>query len=258
MRTLNTLLFLLLLCTCVRAQNITVSADIALAADQCNPIINDPDADCISVPTGNDMLTYLPGQDGDIIVTYRLTNNSGGTITQGQIIDSERGVIIPVTAVNIPPGTTVTTNRIYPAETTPRTVTATVTANLENAAGNSLTVTGDYILEVVAPEVTVEFGVARQADFCDNEPVAPNCPVPYGALNGQTITVGALDTFTTRFAWTNSGLSTLDMENIVDQDGFEVVNTEFDQEPGQTLISSRHWGLCRKHDHRNRHLFRRR
>ncbi|WP_044102287.1 hypothetical protein, partial [Neolewinella persica] len=187
MRYFFLLLLLFFLCTSGRAQNITISASIALADDQCNPVINDPDTDCVNVPNGTDMLTYLPGQDGDIIVTYRLTNNSAGTITQGQITDSDRGIIIPVTAVNIPPGTTVITNRIYPAETTPRLVTATVKANLENAAGASLTVEGEYILDVVAPNVDVEFGVARQADVCDNT-IAPNCPVPYGALNGQTVT----------------------------------------------------------------------
>jgi hypothetical protein len=185
------------------------------------------------------MLTYLPGQDGDIIITYRLTNNSAGTIIQGQIQDNDRGVIIPGTAVNIPPGTTVTTNRIFPAETTPRTVTATVKATVENAGGMSVTVEGQYTLDVVAPMVNPEFGVARQTDVCDNT-IAPNCPVPYGALDGQTITVG-LDTFTTRFAWTNSGMSTYDLINLVDQDGFQIANTGFDQEPGQTLISARHW-----------------
>ncbi|TXF89411.1 T9SS type A sorting domain-containing protein [Neolewinella aurantiaca] len=240
MRYFFLLLLVTFLCTCGRAQ-VTVTASIALADDQCNPVINDPNTDCISVPAGNDMLSYLPGQDGDIIITYRLTNNTAGTITQASVTDSDRGSIVPVSVVNIPPGTTVTANRIYPAETTPRTVTPTVTANVENSAGASLSVTNDYTLDVVAPEVSVEFGVARQADVCDNEPTAPNCPVPYGALNGQTVTIGALDTFTTRFAWTNSGLSTFDMENLVDQDDFQIANTGFDQEPGQTLISSRHW-----------------
>jgi len=206
MRTLFlTLLLLFSLCTCGLAQDITITADIALADDQCNPVINDPNTDCIGVPAGNDMLTYLPGQDGDIIVTYRLTNNSGGTITQVLVTDSDRGTIVPVTGVNILPGTTVVTSRIYPAETTSRTVTATVTANVANAAGASLSIEGEYTLDVVAPMVAVEFGVARQADLCDEEPVAPNCPIPYGAENGQTVTVGAMDTFTTRFAWENTG-----------------------------------------------------
>ncbi len=242
MRTLFlTLLLLFSVCTCVSAQNITITADIALAADQCDPVINDPNTDCISVPAGNDLLTYLPGQDGDIIVTYRLTNNSAGTITQASVTDSDRGTIIPVSVVNIPPGTTVTTNRIYPAETTSRNVTATVTANVESAAGASLSVEGEYTLDVVAPTVSVEFGVARQADICDNEPLAPNCNIPFGALDGQTITVGAKDTFTTRYAWTNTGLGDYDLINIVDQDGFQIANTGFDQTPGQTLISARHW-----------------
>ncbi len=89
--------------------------------------------------------------------------------------------------------------------------------------------------------VDIEFGVANQNDVCPNQPIAPNCPVPYGAANGQVVTVGAGDTLTTRFAWTNTGLGEYDLINVVDQDGFQIANTGFDQEPGQTLISSRHW-----------------
>lgn len=97
-----------------------------------------------------------------------------------------------------------------------------------------------YIVIVEAPMVEIEFGVARQSDVCDNT-IAPNCPVPYGPVNSQTVTLGAGDTLTTRFAWTNTGLGDYDLINVVDQDGFQIANTGFDQTPGQTLISARHW-----------------
>lgn len=66
------LLLLCLLCTGVRAQNFTVTASIGLADDYgTRP---NPATDCINVPDGTDMLTYLPGQNGDIIITHRATN----------------------------------------------------------------------------------------------------------------------------------------------------------------------------------------
>jgi len=54
------------------------------------------------------------------------------------------------------------------------------------------------------------------------------------------VTVGAGDTLTTRFAWTNIGLGEFDLLNLVDQDNEQLTNSEFDQQPGQTLISSHH------------------
>ncbi len=239
MRYFFLLLLLIFLCTGARAQ-LTVTADLGLKDDYCSATVTDPNADCINVPTGNNMLTYLPGQDGEILITYRLVNNSGKRIVQFLFEDSEYGEVFPVTATNIPAGVTVPANFIYPARTTPTTVNATIKLTVEYANGTSEVVQNTYVIDVVPPTVSVEFGVALQSDVCDNT-IAPNCPVPYGALNGQTVTVGALDTFTTRFAWTNDGLSTFDMESLVDQDNFQIASTGFDQTPGQTLISSRHW-----------------
>jgi len=111
---------------------------------------------------------------------------------------------------------------------------------ITDQGGNVITETVTYIVKVEPPKVAVEFGVANQNDVCPNETIAPNCPVPYGPLNGQVVTVGAGDTLTTRFAWTNVGLGEWDLLNLVDQDGATLANSEFDQEPGQTLISSHH------------------
>ncbi|MEL7162474.1 MAG: hypothetical protein AAFN92_17080, partial [Bacteroidota bacterium] len=235
---LLTLLLIIAFSTCVRAQNITITAAIGLADDQCNPVINDPDVDCINVPAGEDMLTYLPGQDGDIIVTYRLTNNSGGTIVMASVDDSDRGTIIPVMPVNIPPGTTVITNRIYPAETVPRTVTATVKASLESAGGASLEIEGEYTLDVVSPKLETAFSLVRKIDACPTDVIAPECTGQnYGNF---TINVGATDTVVTRFDWENDGLSTLDESVLVDQDGEELASTGFDMDPGQRLISAQY------------------
>ncbi|MEO0731259.1 MAG: T9SS type A sorting domain-containing protein [Bacteroidota bacterium] len=231
MRYFFLLLLVIALCTCGRAQtpsvaitrsvNVTVSASIGLADDQCQSTINDPDIDCAEVPVGENSLLYSPGEDGDIIVSYRLANNSSATLTRITIVDSDRGTIIPITNVSISPGRTLVTNRIYPAETQPRTVTATVTADLESAGGARLTVEGEYVLEVVAPSVSTEFGMMRKKDICPNAQYPGECfntgtEVEYGVF---TLNIGATDTIFTRLNWTNTGLSTIDWTRLTDQDG---------------------------------------
>ena len=94
-----------------------------------------------------------------------------------------------------------------------------------------------YELRFNPPSVSVEFGVVRKADACPGA-IAPNCNVPNGI---NQITVGAADSLVTRFAWTNSGLGDFDLINIVDQDGFQIANTGFNQMPGQTLVSAKTW-----------------
>ncbi|MEM6771176.1 MAG: hypothetical protein AAF597_11375, partial [Bacteroidota bacterium] len=227
-------LLVLYLCTSGRAQNITITASIGLAEDQCNPVINDSNADCINVPNGMDMLTYLPGQDGDIIVTYRLTNNSGGTITQASITDSERGVIVPVTSVSIPPGTTVTANRIYPAETTPQTTVATVTANLESASGASLTVDSEYTLEVVAPSASLDAELYNAEDFCTDVSDLASCG--NGSGGTATLELAAGDIVYLEMPITNTGLTTLTNHSWSLNEGLgEVVNTSFNLNAGGNI-----------------------
>ena len=186
---------------------LTVTADIALAATYCTLPVTDPNTDCINVPTGNNALVYYPGTDGEILITYRLTNNTGGTITQALLTDSDRGTVIPVTAVTIVPGQTVTTSRVYPAETTPRTVMPTVTAAVENAAGSSLTATGTYDLEVVAPELTLAPELFLARDECTDPLDLLTCGTPASGPN--TLTVGAGTPLYLQYRTTNSGLSTL-------------------------------------------------
>jgi hypothetical protein len=132
-------------------------------------------------------------------------------------------------------------SRHWVAPGTPGTYNFSQILTITDMGGNIVTRTVTYIVKVEAPTVSIQFGVANQNDVCPNETIAPNCPVPYGAANGQVVTVGAGDTLTTRYAWTNTGLGEYDLINVVDQDNFEIANTGFDQEPGQTLISSRHW-----------------
>lgn len=214
MRYFFLLLLLLFLCTSGRAQNITVTADLALASDFCSG--PNPDTDCISVPTGNDMLTYLPGVDGDILITYRVTNNTPSTIDRGSLTDSDRGVIFPVGPTNIMPGQTVVINRIYPAETVPRTVTATLTANLENTTtGASATITGQYTLEVVAGEANVEVFPILAEDICTDTTDLATCGVaPIATPN--TLEVAPEEVIYLEYRLQNTGLATLDSPSFTD------------------------------------------
>ena len=72
------------------------------------------------------------------------------------------------------------------------------------------------------------------------EPIAPISLVPYGSALVQEFPVCAVNTLTTRYAWSNTGLEDYDLINVVDQDDFQIANTGFDQTPGQTLICARH------------------
>ncbi|PHI19648.1 hypothetical protein CEQ90_11385, partial [Lewinellaceae bacterium SD302] len=173
------------------AQNVTVSASIGLADDQCTFPVNDPDTDCINVPDGNDNLVYIPGQDGQIIITYRIANNSAGTVNSVLIDDSDRGTILPVSAITIPPGGTYVTNRVFPAETTARMVTPTVSATIENLAGNSLTVTDNYDFKVAGPEAQVEVFILEAEGFCVDTTDLASCPVaPNTTPNTITVAPG--------------------------------------------------------------------
>jgi len=101
-----------------------------------------------------------------------------------------------MTLSNQEPGQTLISSRHWVAPDAPGTYNFSLLLTITDQGGNVTTATVTYIVIVQPPMVSLEFGVARQADVCDEEPVAPNCPVPYGVLNGQTVTVGPRDTFT--------------------------------------------------------------
>lgn len=232
MRYFFLLLLLLFLCTSGRAQNITVTADLALASDFCTG--PNPDTDCISVPTGNDMLTYLPGVDGDIIITYRVTNNSAGTIDRGSLTDSDRGVIFPVGPTLIGPGQTVAINRIYPAETIPRTVTATLTANLENTTtGSSTTITGQYTLEVVAAEVNVEVFPLLAEEICSDTTDLATCGVA-PTSTPSTLEVAPGEVIYLEYRLQNTGLTAVDNPTFTDSQ-YGVTDNPATANPGNDL-----------------------
>jgi len=234
-----TLLLLIALCTCGRAQ-LQITASLAPAEDYCSGAAPDPDADCINVPAGNDDLDYLPGEDGDLLFTYRIINQSGKFIRQVLATDSRFGTFFPTQTLanNIPPGATVPLNVIYDALTAPEMVNGVVTLTVEYANGSSEQVTGNYTLHVVAPQVSTDFSLVRKIDACPVDVIAPECPASnYGNFS---INVGATDTVVTRFNWTNAGESTLTESVLTDQDGNILAQTGFDMEPGQTLISAQY------------------
>ncbi|MEM9929594.1 MAG: hypothetical protein AAF840_07235, partial [Bacteroidota bacterium] len=235
MRYFYSLLFLTFLCTSVRAQ-LNVTANLGLKDDFCSATVTDPNVDCTNVPNGNNTLTYIPGEDGEILITYRLINFSGKRIVELQFDDSIYGEVFPRSPTNILPGAIVPANFIYPARTSSGTFTSTITLSVAYANGSRETVTNTYTINVVAPEVTTDFSLVRKIDACPDADTAPNCGTSnYGNL---TLTLGPTDTFVTRFNWENTGASTFDQSLLIDQDGDQLASTGFDQVPGQTLISA--------------------
>lgn len=232
MRYFFLLLLIFFLCTSGHAQNITVTADLALASDFCTG--PNPDTDCGSVPAGNDMLTYLPGVDGDLIITYRVTNNSAGTIDRGSLTDSDRGVIFPLGPTLIGPWQTVTIRRIFPAETVPRTVTATVTAYVENTTtGASATVMGQYTLEVVAADVNVEVFPLSADGFCTDTTDLATCPVA-PANTPNTLEVAPEEVIYLEYRLQNIGLTAVDDPSFTDS-RYGVTDNPATASPGSDL-----------------------
>ncbi|MBC6995888.1 T9SS type A sorting domain-containing protein [Neolewinella lacunae] len=230
MRYFFLLLLFLFLCTCARAQ-LTVTADVGLRAEYCNATVNDPNTDCTNVPPGNDMLTYLPGQDGEILITYRVTNNSGRDINQLSLVDTEYGVVLPLTTVTVPDRTSLAVNFIRPARTVPATKTNTITLNVRYVNGQLGSAMNTYTIEVVAPSLEIAaFGIGRTADSgaCDG-----SSNTACFALDGTTsVTVGARDSISAYFRWRNNGLSTIDQVTFLDSNA---PGTEGIQENPRTI-----------------------
>ena len=217
------------------SSQITLTTSIGLAEDYCTDP-GDPN-NCFNVPTADNSLTYFPGVDGDYLVSYLIENNSPSEIVQISISDTKHGLVLPLTTLSIPVGSSYFFTKRFDAVTIVGNNDITATVIAQNTMGSSSSVNSNYVLNIVGPEVTTAFGVARKKDLCPSI-MAASCPVPTGVFS---VTVGATDTIVTRFEWTNSGLGQFDLINIVDQDGVQFVNTGFDQEPGQTLISSEDW-----------------
>ncbi|MEL6969473.1 MAG: T9SS type A sorting domain-containing protein [Bacteroidota bacterium] len=206
---LSLLLFFLLLCHLLPAQDLTIEASIALADDYCTYPVFDPDTDCINAPLGADSLFYRPGEDGEILVTYRLTNSGISTINMLLLTDSEQGTIVPVTAVNILPGATITTSRVFPARITPEIITPIISATFEDTSGLSYTSTGSYFLEVVSPAVETEITLWRSNDICTGPSADPTACIYNDALSMESPILGSGEVLVIRTRVTNTGLSSI-------------------------------------------------
>jgi hypothetical protein len=232
MRILLSLAILVLLGTCVRAQ-VTLSVSVGLAEGFCtNP---DPD-DCNDLPDGMEFLTYLPGEDGDIVVTYRVINNTTGvTIGRLSIRDGRYGTIVPVTNVRVGPGETYVITQRHSSFTSPENLSIDVEAELQDARGNRVTRQDTYKIEVVEPEGTLEAEVYRAREECTVPTNIGTCGTTNGGPN--TIMVAAGDSLLLRFPTTNTGLTTLTNHVWIDDDFGEITRTSFDLVPGQSIIA---------------------
>ncbi|MTB51661.1 T9SS type A sorting domain-containing protein [Lewinella sp. W8] len=231
MRPLLSLALLLFLCTCARAQ-LTLTTNVGLAEGYCmNP---DPD-DCDPVPEGMEFLTYLPGQDDDIVVTYRVINNTAGVkITKLGIRDDRFGEVVAFSDILVGPGETYTITRRYPGFTNPETLEIPVEALVEDDRGNQASRESTYKIDVVSPRGTVSAELYRAREVCANPTDLGTC----GASGGSsTITVAAGDSLLLRFPTTNTGLNTLTNHVWTDNVFGPIASTAFDLEPGQTIIA---------------------
>ncbi|MEO0734926.1 MAG: hypothetical protein AAFZ52_18965, partial [Bacteroidota bacterium] len=154
----------LLVCSYLPAQGqLSVRADLGLVSDWCTGGNADPIDNCGLIPTGNDYLNYLPGVDGEILITYRIENVGTETVTELNVRDDDRGQVLNPTPLRLLPGQTYALRVAFPAETRPRTVTPTVFAIGQTARG-AYRGDGNYTLEVAAPQLTLpNFGLGRTA-----------------------------------------------------------------------------------------------
>ncbi|MEL6655361.1 MAG: T9SS type A sorting domain-containing protein [Bacteroidota bacterium] len=235
---LSLLLFFLSLFHLLPAQDLTIEASIALADDYCTYPVLDPDTDCINAPLGADSLFYRPGEDSEILITYRLTNSGTSTINMLLLTDSDQGNIIPVTAVNILPGATITTSRVFPARTTPEIITPIITATFEDASGLSYTSTGAYYLEVVSPTVETEITLWRSNDICTGHPADPTECIYNDALSMESPILGSGEVLVVRTRVTNTGISSIaDYEQEIPELGRVSFPFQGTIPPGVTIVT---------------------
>ncbi|MEM9931357.1 MAG: hypothetical protein AAF840_16195, partial [Bacteroidota bacterium] len=235
MRYFFLLLLLIFLSGWGNSQNIDLFAAIGLAEDFCSFPISDPDADCANVSTNQTSLDYLPGEDQEILITYYIRNNTGATIVKALIEDEERGEVFPVDRVNILPGATFAINRIFPPETAPRSATPRISATVEDAGGRRATLSGDYAINVLAPDVDLDAELYNAEDLCTDVSSIASCSVGTG---GTTfINLPGSDIVYLEMPIENTGPTTLTNHSWSIDNGLgEVVTTSFNLAPGANII----------------------
>lgn len=122
-----------------------------MVTDQCTGFRPDPNDNCAAKARGDEKLIYAVGEDGDLLFTYELINDSGKIIRRVEVSDRRFGNFFPEQKVNIPHGATVPLHAIYAALTKPETIHGQVSLTVTYAGGNTEWVTGTYTLKAYAP-----------------------------------------------------------------------------------------------------------
>ncbi|MEM9836692.1 MAG: hypothetical protein AAF828_09330, partial [Bacteroidota bacterium] len=180
MRQLLSPLFLLL--TLLACDSIFAMATLTTAVGTADIYCTDP-ADpnnCLPPPIGNDTLILNPDDPtafADIVVAYRFENNTGFTITQTSLSDSEYGLIIPTSAITVAPGGSLVRTERFSPPTTPGTHEITATMILVESGGNSLIIEATYVIVVLAAEAEINVYPILAEDICTDTTDLATCGV---------------------------------------------------------------------------------
>ncbi|MEM6771174.1 MAG: hypothetical protein AAF597_11365, partial [Bacteroidota bacterium] len=187
---------------------------------------------CGTTNYGN--FTITVGPTDTVVTRFNWENTALGTIDLSVLTDQD-GEELVITGFNQVTGQELISPQyiVAPAQIGTHNFSQTITVT--DFGGNSISETVNYTIIVQGPSVDVDFSLVRKADACPEAAIAALCGTTnYG---NRSITVGAGDTLVTRFNWENTSLGTIDLSVLNDQDGEELVITDFDQVTGQELIS---------------------
>jgi len=131
--------------------------------------------------------TVTTSVDRKVLVRYVVRNDGASDLAQVRVDDAVRGLVTD-SLIRLQPFDSLTVNRIYDAPRTLGITPSTVTASVEDPAGN--TVSADpvgYGIEITPPIVDMNVRVARASEFCSDVNDVSTCGViGESRFEGQT------------------------------------------------------------------------
>ncbi|MEM7572322.1 MAG: T9SS type A sorting domain-containing protein [Bacteroidota bacterium] len=194
-------------------QMLTFEASVGLASTFCTDPM-DPN-NCLAVPSGSTTITIDPNAVEDIVISYRLDNNTGATIVQGSVTDSQFGVIIPAGPTTILPGAVFTETRRFTPPTVPGTYNVTATLVAENSAGNSQVLTADYTIEVLGGDPAIEVFPLVAEGICTDTTDLATCGVA-PTSTPSTLTLAPGDIIYLEYRLQNMGTAAVTNHSFTD------------------------------------------